>query len=452
MDKQHKQSARTNKQPKGLSRRDFLLGSASAMAYFAGLDSVIASQRNEKKVKIVIVGSGSAGISIANRLAKELPNGQIVIIDKKESHYYWPGLTLVAQGIWDKSEVLPGMNDEFLPKGPNISHIKKMVKTFDPDNQKVITDDGEAVTYDYLVVATGIEYHYESIEGMDVNAIGQKGLASVYHSPDKAEATWKTIEKYSKEGGNGYFTLPTMPIRCAGAPIKMTFLTLSHLKNNGGFDKANMNFYSSTGGVFGLPWYNNFIQERFKEDKVGMRFKTQLRSIDIEAQKATFVGEDEIATTVDYDLLHVVPPMRAPKPLRESPLAWQSGKFAKGGWLAVDAKTLQHLDYPEVFGCGDSNGTPLGKTAATIKMSVPIVISNLLSVINDEEPTASFNGYTSCPLITKIGAAMLVEFDYEKNIIPTYPIMNPQVDSWSGWIAKTQLLKPTYIKMIEGKV
>lgn len=438
--------------PNGVSRRNFLLGSLGALAYFSGLDKVIASQSSDKAVKIVIAGSGAAGISIANRLADALPNGKIVIIDKKEPHFYWPGLTLVAQGIWDKSEVLPGANEKFLPKGANIEHIKKMVSGFDPDNLKVITDDGQAVEYDYLVVAMGLEYNYESIEGMDVERIGQKGLASVYHSPDKAEATWKSIETYSKEGGNGIFTLPTMPIRCAGAPIKMTFLTLSHLKDNGGFDKATMNFYSSTGGVFGLPWYNQFIQDRFAENKMEMKFKTPLQAVDIDAQKATFGTEEGGNFTVDYDLLHVVPPMRAPKPVRESELAWQDGKFANGGWLQVDKHTLQHMYYEEVFGCGDVNGTPLGKTAATVKMSVPIVVTNLLSVINGKEPEASFNGYTSCPLITKIGAAMMVEFDYAKDLVPTYSFMDPKQDSWSGWVMKTELLKPAYLKMLTGHV
>lgn len=436
----------------GISRRNFLLGSVGAMAYMAGLDKAIASQGSDKAVHIVIVGSGAAGISIANRLADALPNGKITIIDKKEQHYYWPGLTLVAEGVWDKSEVLPGRNEKFLPKGANIKHIQQMVKSFDADNKKVITENGDNVSYDYLVVATGIEYNYESIQGMDVNRIGEKGLASVYHSPDKAEATWGAIQKYSKEGGKGIFTLPTMPIRCAGAPIKMTFLTLSRLKENGGFDKAQMNFYSSTGGVFGLPWYNNFIQERFAEDNLEMKFKTPLQAVDIDAQRATFGTEDGESFTTDYDLLHVVPPMRAPKPVRESELAWQEGKFAKGGWLKVDKNTLQHMDYPEVFGCGDVNGTPLGKTAATVKMSAPIVVSNLLSVIAGEEPKASFNGYTSCPLITKMGSAMMVEFDYAKELVPTYDFLDPKQESWTGWIMKTELLKPAYLKMLEGKV
>ncbi|MBN2647548.1 MAG: NAD(P)/FAD-dependent oxidoreductase [Thiotrichales bacterium] len=443
-------STHDDKGQNGFSRRDFLLGAAASFAYFAGMERAIAASGNDTPVKIVIVGSGSAGISIANRLADALPNGQIVIIDKREPHYYWPGLTLVATGVWPKADVLPGSNESFLPKGKNISFMKTLVSAFEPEKKQLQTEDGQTVSYDYLVVATGIEYNYEAIDGMDIERIGQKGLTSVYHSPDKAEASWGAIRDFSEKGGNGIFTLPATPIRCAGAPLKMTFLTLDRLKQNGGFDKGQMNFYSATGGVFGLPWFNQFVLDRFAENKMDVKLKTPLKAVDIDAQKATFGSAEGESFTVEYDLLHVVPPMRAPKVVRESDLAWKEGGFA--GWLAVDKNTLQHNSYPEVFGCGDVNGTPLGKTAATVKMSVPIVVSNLLSVINGKEPEASFNGYTSCPLITQIGSAMLIEFDYEKNLVPTYPFIDPQQESWFAWIMKEQLLKPAYLKMLEGKV
>jgi len=443
-------SAETENNSQGLSRRNFILSSIASAAYLTGLNKAIASQGSDKKVKIVIAGGGGAGIGIANRLAGALPNADIVIIDKKEQHVYWPGLTLVATGVWEKSSVLPGQSHEFFQHS-NIKQMKQMVSEFKPETKHVITDDGEAVSYDYLVVTLGIEYNYDAIEGMDVNRIGERGLTSVYHSPDKAEACWDAIETYSKTGGNGIFTLPGTPIRCAGAPIKMTFLTLDRSKRNGGFDHANMNFYSSKGGVFGLPWYNDFILDRFKEDGMDVKLQSPLTAVDIDAQKATFSGPNG-DFTADYDLLHVVPPMRAPKPLRESYLAWGEGSFAKGGWLDVNQYTLQHNRYPNIFGCGDSNGAPLGKTAATIKMSAPIVVSNLLSVINEQDPEAEFNGYTSCPLITKIGSAMLVEFDYKKELIPTFSFIDPKQESWFGWYMKEQLLKPTYLKMLEGKV
>jgi sulfide:quinone oxidoreductase len=427
-------------------RRNFLLGSAAMAATLAGLETAAASMSSDKNVHVVIVGSGSAGISLANRLSRALPNGKVTVIDRKEPHTYWPGLTLVATGLWPKDKVVLA-NADFLPS--NITWIKEMVTGFDPENNTVITDSGQKVKYDFMVVAMGIEYNYGAIQGMDVEAIGTNGLASVYHSPDKAAQSWVAIQKYSVEGGNGIFTLPPTAIRCAGAPLKMTFLTLDRLKQNGGFEKAKMNFYSSTGGVFGLPWFNDFVIKRFGENGMDVKFKTQLKAVDIGARKATFATENG-DIEAQYELLHVVPPMRAPQPVRESVLAWQDGSFK--GWLAVDKETLRHMDHPNVFGCGDVNGTPLGKTAATVKLSVPVVVANLLSVIDGKDPQVKFNGYTSCPLITRFGSAMLIEFDYKKELIPTFSFIDPKQESWFAWVMKEQMLKPTYLEMLQGHV
>jgi sulfide:quinone oxidoreductase len=432
-----------------LSRRRFLLGSAAGLAGLSLNAQSFAQQIGDGSPHIVIVGSGAAGISIANRLARALPNAKVTMVDRKETHYYWPGLTLVATGAWQKSKVLAD-NGHYLPG--NIHWIKEMAIEFDPDNKRLTTDTGRQVSYDFMVVATGVEYNYRAIEGMDTEAIGQKGLASVYHSPDAAARSWQAIKTFSEKGGDGYFTLPSTPIRCAGAPLKMTFLTLDRLKQNGGFEKANMNFYAATNKLFGLPWFHEFIETRFKENGMDVEYRHELKAVDLDTQVATFENAAGEKVKKSYDLLHVVPPMRAPSSVRHSNLAWQEGNMASGGWLAVDKSTLQHVRYPEVFGCGDVNGTPKGKTAATVKMSVPIVVENLLAVISGNQPTADFNGYTSCPLLTQFGAAMLVEFDYDGKLVPTYPFIDPHKESWLAWVMKDQLLKPTYIQMLKGNV
>lgn len=434
-----------------VSRRKFLLGASSSILA-AGLSPrafALAKKAEKLPVKIVIAGSGAAGISLANRLARALPNAQISVVDRKETHFYWPGLTLVATGAWKKEKVLAD-NGHYLPK--NITWVREMVVEFDPERKRVITDVGRAVEYDYLVVATGVEYNYRAIAGMDTEAIGHNGLASVYNSPDDAARSWKAIKKFSEQGGKGIFTLPSTPIRCAGAPLKMAFLTIDRLKQNGGMKQADLNFYSATNNLFGLPWFHDFVEKRFAEDGMESHYQHDLVAIDLEKKVASFQTLSGHLVEKEYDFLHLVPPMRAAASVRNSDLAWQEGNFAAGGWLDVDPATLQHNRYPEVFGCGDVNGTPRGKTAATVKMSVPIVVENLISVIAGEQPGLDFNGYTSCPLITKFGAAMLVEFDYEGELIPTYSFINPYKESWLAWVMKEQLLQPTYIQMLKGKV
>lgn len=431
-----------------LGRRKFIAGGATALAVATGLVSV-STRAAEKNVHIVIVGGGAAGISIANRLNRALKNASITLVERKETHYYWPGLTMVATGAWNKSKVLDS-NRSFIPS--NITWVKEMAAEIDPDAKRVTTDAGRKIDYDYLVVANGVEYHYDAIEGMDIDAIGQNGLASVYQSPDAAAKSWDVIKAYSHQGGEGIFTLPSTPIRCAGAPLKMALLTLDRMKQNGGFERASTHFHSATNGLFGIAFHNQFLMDEFAKNNMAVNLRSELTAVDITARKATFQQPDGNTVTQDYDLLHVVPPMRAPAVVRNSNLAWTEGNMAAGGWLAVDKDTLQHLTYPEVFGCGDVNGTPRGKTAATVKMSVPVVVANLLAVIDGKDPSVTFDGYTSCPLLTRFGAAMLIEFDYNGNLTPTFPMIDPKKESWMAWIMKDQMLKPAYQQMLRGRV
>jgi sulfide:quinone oxidoreductase len=159
-----------------------------------------------------------------------------------------------------------------------------------------------------------------------------------------------------------------------------------------------------------------------------------------------------VSTEVPYDFIHVVPPMRAPDAVKNSDLAWKEGPFAAGGWLEVDKATLQHRRYPNVFGVGDVNGTPRGKTAATIKKSAPIVAQHLVDVIAGRAPGQTFDGYTSCPLIVKEGSAMLIEFDYEGRLTPSLPMIEPLQASYLAWLMKYRMLKPAYVATLKGRV
>ena len=175
-------------------------------------------------------------------------------------------------------------------------------------------------------------------------------------------------------------------------------------------------------------------------------------AVDIDAQRATFEQGDGSRIEKEYDFLHVAPAMRAPDSISNSPLAWQEGPQAQGGWLDVNPGTLQHNRYKNVFGVGDINGTPKGKTAATVKKSVPLVVDNLLSVMAGEEPSQIFDGYTSCPLLVREGAALLVEFDYSNNLTPSVPFVKPLEDSYFAWLLKYRLFKPSYMAVAKGRL
>ena len=293
---------------------------------------------------------------------------------------------------------------------------------------------------------------YAQITGMDVSAIGREGLTSVYPSPEAAQATWAAMQTFTARGGNAVMTLPATPLKCAGAPLKMTFMLRDRLAKVGTLGASKIHFESALGNVFGVKVVNDNVLQRWQGLGIDVDFSRKLTAIDIGARRATFALSEGETKEMSYDFIHVVPPTRAPDAVKNSELAWKEGPFATGGWLEVDKSTLQHRRFPNVFGIGDINGTPRGKTAATVKKSAPLVAHNLVEVIAGRQANESFDGYTSCPLITREGSAMLIEFDYEGRLTPTLPVIDPLQDSFFAWLMKVRMLKPAYMSVLKGRV
>jgi sulfide:quinone oxidoreductase len=445
---------------------------------------------------IVIVGGGTGGIAMSNRLARGLRGARITLIDASERHDYKPGFPMVGGGVWSVDRVLMEPTSHYLPRG--INWVKDYVAEFDPTANTVVTRGGQRIRYDFLVVATGLQMNWGAIQGMDVAALGQNGLTSVYAGAQASADTWKLMDTLRRTGGRLVTSVPQTPIRCGGAPVIMAYLFEDQARSAGTRDRVDIHFYTALGTLLGQPDFNRDIQRRFGERDIGFSFRQRLTGIDIGARRATFTAVPEgggarpaaagtpaaaagtpaaaagtpaaaagtpaaaagtpaaaagaQTTTVDYDFIHVVPPMSANDSVRNSDLAWKEGPFAGGGWLEVNRETLQHRRFPNVFGIGDINGTPRGKSAATIKGSAPIVAHNLIRVIQDQLPDQQFNGYSSCPLVTRVGSAQLLEIDYDGNLIPSIPFVDPLADSFFAWVMKDRLLKPAYVALLRGRI
>ncbi len=434
----------------GMSRRDmFRFGAAAGLgAAFAGSASTPARAAVNTKARIVIAGAGAAGLATASRLAQQLSGASITIIDARKAHYYQPGFTLVAGGIKPKDYVV-STTAEYMPR--NITWVEERVAEFDPDGNKVVTESGKAFPYDYLVVATGLHLDYDAIEGMDVSRIGQDGLGSIYAGPDQAAATWGAMSKFADEGGVGLFLRPNTEMKCAGAPLKYTFLTDDHMRRRGTRGKGELIYAANNKALFSVPIVSEKVRMLFRERKVKMVHDHILTGIDLGTKTATFDVGGGNKTQIKYDFVNVIPPMRAPAPVRNSPLRWQEGIFAFDGWMEVDKATLRHKRYANVFGVGDIAGVPKGKTAASVKWQVPVAMDHLVADLGGPKATSAYEGYTSCPLITQLGRAMLVEFDYDNNLVPSFPgVIAPLEELWITWVMKTMALKPTYLTMLRG--
>jgi sulfide:quinone oxidoreductase len=432
----------------GLSRRQALFGLAAAGAA-SGLalnTSGKAQAQSASRAHIVIAGAGAGGLTAASQLSRRMPNARITIIDRQERHYFQPGYTLIGSGVWREGQVIDS-TERFLPR--NVDWVRADIAEFDPEGNRVVTGTGQEIAYDYLIVAIGVHLDYEAVEGMERSLIGSHGIASIYPGPAQAATSWRLMEEFIENGGQGHFGRPASEMKCAGAPLKFALLTEDRLTTRGRRSGAELYYHAHNQGLFAVPPVNEKVKQIFDNRGINARWQHVIHAIDPGSKRVTYRTPEGLAE-FDYDFIHLVPPMRAPDAIVNSTLPWQDGPFAADSWLEVDMHNLQHRRYPNIFGIGDINGVPRGKTAASVKWQAPVAVSNLIDVIEGREMRARYNGYTSCPLVTRVGTAMLVEFDYDGNLTPSFPFIDPLQESWVSWVIEEKALLPTYNAMLRG--
>jgi sulfide:quinone oxidoreductase len=384
--------------------------------------------------QIVIVGGGNAGISVASKLLLKNKQLDIAIIDAADKHYYQPAWTLVGGGAFNKADTVRS-EASVMPKG--VHWIQKKVTGFSPDINKVTLDDGTEVGYEYLVVAPGIQINWSAIKGL-TETVGKNGVCSNY-SFQSVSYTWSCIQNF--KGGKALFTNPNTPVKCGGAPMKIMFLATDHFRKHGLLNKTQVEYWSGGTRLFGVDKYENTLKQVVARGNIKTQFFVRLDEIDGPNKKAKFVGFGENNKDqeywVDFDMIHVTPPQSAPDFVRNSTLA------NAAGWVDVDKNTLQHVRYANIFSLGDASSLPTSRTGAAIRKQAPVLVQNLLALMQGKPLTAAYTGYTSCPLITGYGKLVLAEFDYNNQPMETFPFDQGK-ERWTMWILKTKILPWLY--------
>lgn len=386
-----------------------------------------------KYYQIVIVGGGTAGITVASRLLRKNQSlkGKIAIIDPAEYHYYQPLWTLVGAGVSSLKSSRKDMKS-VMPEG--VQWIKNAVSSFQPENNSIILGDNSVVSYEFLVVAPGLQINWSSIKGLKEN-IGKNGVCSNY-SPDYVRETWRQISKFKQ--GNAIFTHPNTPIKCGGAPMKIMYLAEDYFRKHNIRSNANVIYKTPKDALFDVGKYNKELEKIVEERDIIVDYNYNLVEIDGDKKEATF---EHIKTndrkTIDYEMLHVTPPMGPLRVLKESTLS------DSDGWVDVNPTTLQHKSYSNIFALGDASNVPTSKTGAAIRKQAPIIVNNLLQVMDNEMLTHHYDGYTSCPIVTGYNKLILAEFDYNKKPKETFPF-NQAKERRSMYIFKKDLLPKIY--------
>lgn len=297
-----------------------------------------------------------------------------------------PGWTLVGSGVSELSNFRKP-EASVIPSGTK--HYSTDVSTFRPDQNIIVTSDGQKIAYDFLVVAPGLKIDFESIQGLPEALSQPDSMVSTIYSKDTAEQVYRNVQ--SLKSGKAVFTQPAGIVKCAGAAQKILWMSLSNWKRSGVRQDIDATFATGTAAMFSVPKYSKALERLRVERKVDGLFQHNLFAVDLPSRTALFkdLANPGKEVSKPFDFLHVVPPQKSLEFIAKSPLA------DSAGWISVDAQTCQHTKFANIFAAGDAGGFPGSKTAAAISSQAPVLVSNLLATMKGEQPQAEYSGYSS---------------------------------------------------------
>ncbi|MEK2472036.1 FAD/NAD(P)-binding oxidoreductase [Streptomyces noursei] len=392
--------------------------------------------------QILIVGGGTAGITVAARL-RRAGLRDIALLEPAETHWYQPLWTLVGGGqaplraaLRPEAEVIP----------PGVRWLRERATAVDPVARTVSTATGRVFSYGRLVLAPGLSLDWDGVPGL-ASAVGHDGVSSNYRA-DLAPYTWELIRRM--RSGTAVFTMPSGPVKCGGAPQKIAYLAADHWRKRGVLGNIRTILALPEPTLFKVPVFARALEQTARRYGIEVRLQTELTRLDGPERAAVLTDHATgRAETVHYDLLHAVPPQRAPRWLAEGPLADPGSPH---GYVKTDPHTLQNPDFPEVFALGDVAHLPTSKTGAAVRKQAPVLVTNLLAGLRGRPATARYDGYTSCPLVTARHKMLLAEFDYDLRPAPSFPFLDTTRERTDMWFLKRYGLPQLYFQgMLKGR-
>ena len=354
--------------------------------------------------RVVILGGGTGGTLVANRLRKLYPETElsIEVVDQDDRHVYQPGLLFVPFGLTHTEDIVRSRQRQ-LHKG--ISFRNVAVDRVEKDDNEVHLADGMVLGYDVLVIATGAILVPEETEGL--TGAGWNEKVFTFYTPEGAAALETALADF--DGGRIVVNVVDMPIKCPVAPLEFSFLADWYFHQRGIRDQVQLTYVTPLDGAFTKPVAAEHLAGMLEEK--GIELITEFNTGEVDGEGGRLVSYDE--REVPFDLAVVIPLHGGAEYVGRSPGLGDDLNF-----VPTDQRTLQSEAAPNVFVIGDATNVPASKAGSVTHFEGETLVDNIDRFLADEELVAGFDGHANCFIETGFKKAMLIDFNYDTEPLP----------------------------------
>jgi sulfide:quinone oxidoreductase len=358
--------------------------------------------------KILILGAGTAGTMMANKLRKELNRDEweISIVDSDQTHYYQPGFLFIPFGTYKKRDVI-NPTKKYIPK--NVALIWGEIEKVDASENKVHLKDGKILSYDYLIIASGAKLAPEETTGL-IDKLWKKDIFEFY-TLDGALALHERFKNW--QGGKLVMAIVDMPFKCPVAPMEFVCLADAYFTKRGIRDKVEISYVTPLPGAFTKPIATKMLNETLESKNIKVIPDFYIEHIDNEKKKLVSYDEKEI----NFDILTIVPLNKGADFIGRSNLGDDLN------YVAVNKETLQMDNYKNIYVIGDAAALPASKAGSVAHFAGDVLLENIVATIEGKTPGSRFDGHANCYIETGFGKAALIDFNYTTEPLPgTFPL------------------------------
>lgn len=353
--------------------------------------------------KLLILGAGTAGTMMANKMRKHLARSEweITIVDQFKTHYYQPGFLFIPFGMYNRNDVIKPKSD-FFPVGVNVIYSK--IDKIRAKENNVILDDGVVLKYDYLIIATGCKTAPEEVDGL-AGELWYKDIFDFYTIEGAVALadyfkTWK--------GGELVINISELPYKCPVAPLEFAFFADAFFTERGIRDKVNITYVTPMPGAFTKPRATKMLGELLEQKNINLIPDFAIMEVNNEEKKIVDYG----GTEVKFDCLVSIPPNMGDELMERSELGDDMN------YVPTNKHTLQSNAFENVFVIGDASNIPTSKAGSVAHFAAEILEENLMCAIEGRPFTGSFDGHANCYIETGYGKGTLIDFNYDTEPLP----------------------------------